>query len=127
MRFWIYHVQQREIGVCMGGREPSTIRHAIRRAEEWIDDEPKYREAWNELLAEIGETDPGPRNPVGKREYRTPTKPRADRDMKPCARNCLCCGHRFQSEGVHERVCRRCKASELWRASQGADPSVMPR
>ncbi len=34
-----------------------------------------------------------------------PTKPR----------RCLTCGSDFPSEGPHNRICRKCKSSKLWR------------
>lgn len=30
-------------------------------------------------------------------------------------RRCLTCGNDFPSEGPHNRVCRKCKSSKLWR------------
>ncbi len=30
-------------------------------------------------------------------------------------RRCLTCGDDFPSEGPHNRVCRRCKSSKIWR------------
>lgn len=30
-------------------------------------------------------------------------------------RRCLLCGGKFASEGPHNRVCRRCKSSQMWR------------
>lgn len=32
-------------------------------------------------------------------------------------RTCLCCKRAFWSEGFGERVCARCKASNIWRTS----------
>lgn len=32
----------------------------------------------------------------------------ADRKAKRGARRCLCCGHSFISEGIHNRLCRGC-------------------
>ncbi len=32
-------------------------------------------------------------------------------------RACLMCGHSFDSEGVHNRICRRCKASQTYRGA----------
>jgi len=33
-------------------------------------------------------------------------------DPKP--RRCLMCGDFFQSEGIHNRVCRKCHNTQLW-------------
>jgi hypothetical protein len=30
-------------------------------------------------------------------------------------RRCLACGNSFDSEGPHNRICRRCKSSKVWR------------
>jgi hypothetical protein len=30
-------------------------------------------------------------------------------------RRCLICGEHFPSEGPHNRVCRKCKNSQVWR------------
>ncbi len=33
------------------------------------------------------------------------------------ARSCLMCGRSFDSEGAHNRICRRCKASQTYRGA----------
>ncbi|MFQ5773611.1 MAG: hypothetical protein ACE5GS_03740 [Kiloniellaceae bacterium] len=30
-------------------------------------------------------------------------------------RRCLLCGGEFPSEGPHNRICRKCKSSQVWR------------
>lgn len=30
-------------------------------------------------------------------------------------RRCLTCGDDFPSEGPHNRICRKCKSSKIWR------------
>ena len=30
-------------------------------------------------------------------------------------RECLLCGEKFPSDGPHNRICKRCKASQVWR------------
>jgi hypothetical protein len=32
-----------------------------------------------------------------------------------CLRRCLLCGAMFGSAGPHNRICRRCKSSQVWR------------
>ncbi len=34
---------------------------------------------------------------------------RAERDACSVWRACLCCGEPFPSEGIHNRLCRRCR------------------
>lgn len=33
------------------------------------------------------------------------------------SRKCLMCEREFESEGVHNRICRRCKASQAYRGA----------
>jgi hypothetical protein len=37
--------------------------------------------------------------------------------QKPQARlrRCLLCGEKFPSDGPHNRICKRCKSSQVWR------------
>lgn len=30
-------------------------------------------------------------------------------------RRCLLCGETFNSAGAHNRICKRCKSSQVWR------------
>jgi len=39
---------------------------------------------------------------------------RAERDACTLWRSCLGCGLRFPSEGVHNRLCRRCRNAERY-------------
>lgn len=32
-----------------------------------------------------------------------------------CLRRCLLCGAMFGSAGPHNRICKRCKSSQVWR------------
>ncbi len=32
-----------------------------------------------------------------------------------CLRRCLLCGETFGSDGPHNRICKRCKSSQVWR------------
>lgn len=32
-------------------------------------------------------------------------------------RKCLMCNQPFDSEGAHNRICRRCKSSQAWRGA----------
>ena len=32
-------------------------------------------------------------------------------------RTCLMCGRSFESDGAHNRICRRCKASQTYRGA----------
>ena len=45
-----------------------------------------------------------------------PTTPRARGDIA-AERACLCCKKAFWSEGFGERICPRCKSSNVWRNS----------
>ncbi len=48
--------------------------------------------------------------------YRSETaaRKRAERDACTVWRSCLGCGLRFPSEGVHNRLCSRCRRSERY-------------
>ena len=35
--------------------------------------------------------------------------------INPRPRLCLMCGDVFQSEGIHNRICQKCRNSQLWR------------
>ena len=43
-------------------------------------------------------------------------EPRDDGARGPRQRTCLMCGRSFESEGAHNRICRRCKASQTYRS-----------
>jgi hypothetical protein len=45
--------------------------------------------------------------------------PRAARASRPAPRRCLACRKPFGSAGPHERICPRCKESEVWLAGLG--------
>ncbi len=47
---------------------------------------------------------------TGRKPARTPRTER-----KP--RSCLMCGRSFDSEGAHNRICRRCKAGQAYRGA----------
>ena len=33
-------------------------------------------------------------------------------------RKCLMCGNQFESEGVHNRICKKCKGTNAWRLGE---------
>ena len=35
--------------------------------------------------------------------------------IRPEERPCLMCRETFLSEGVHNRICRRCRSSQVWK------------
>ncbi len=43
---------------------------------------------------------------------KTKTEPRQDQTR---LRRCLLCGEKFPSGGPHNRICKRCKTSQVWR------------
>lgn len=54
----------------------------------------------------------------------TKTEPETEPEPEPeteshkdpaCLRRCLLCGERFGSAGPHNRICKRCKSSQVWR------------
>jgi len=47
-----------------------------------------------------------------KAEPKTETGNHEDR---ACLRRCLLCGETFGSAGPHNRICKRCKSSQVWR------------
>jgi hypothetical protein len=47
---------------------------------------------------------------AGRKPARTPQSER-----KP--RSCLMCSRNFDSDGAHNRICRRCKASQTYRGA----------
>ncbi len=49
-----------------------------------------------------------------------PRKPEPEVSHEVKQRRCLICGHGFMSAWPGERVCRRCRGSELWRTAGGA-------
>ena len=42
-------------------------------------------------------------------------KPEID---EPGPRKCLMCGDQFASEGVHNRICKKCKSTNAWRRGE---------
>ncbi|MCP5373975.1 MAG: hypothetical protein H6907_19760 [Hyphomicrobiales bacterium] len=40
-------------------------------------------------------------------------KPKARLNVK--TRRCLMCGDAFESDGAHNRICRKCKETKAWR------------
>ena len=42
---------------------------------------------------------------------------------RQCDRRCLMCRQAFPSEGPHNRVCPRCKASRSWHEGETAYPT----
>ncbi len=50
-------------------------------------------------------------------EYtKTKTEPKTEHDTDPaCLRRCLLCGETFASAGPYNRICKRCKSSQVWR------------
>ncbi len=44
----------------------------------------------------------------------TAARKRAERDACTVWRSCLDCGLRFPSEGIHNRLCRRCRNAERY-------------
>lgn len=55
--------------------------------------------------------------PVLEDSGNTSTRPKA----RAKARKCLMCGDRFESTGVHNRICKRCKSTQAWREGRDAD------
>ncbi len=46
----------------------------------------------------------------------TKTVPKIEGHKDPAAqRRCLLCGEKFGSAGSHNRICKRCKSSQVWR------------
>lgn len=51
-----------------------------------------------------------------KTEPETEPEPETESHKDPaCLRRCLLCGERFGSAGPHNRICKRCKSSQVWR------------
>jgi len=48
---------------------------------------------------------------------RTESKPASPKKAQKC--RYLCCRHEFDSEGPHNRLCRRCKSSDAYRGAGG--------
>ena len=44
-------------------------------------------------------------------EYRKPQSAA----VRPGERRCLMCQDAFRSEGIHNRICRRCRGSQPWK------------
>jgi hypothetical protein len=57
-------------------------------------------------------TAPGP---AWRSEESDEERVRAPRGPGP--RKCLMCGREFESEGSHNRICRRCKSSQTYRGA----------
>ena len=49
-------------------------------------------------------------------------KPEPDRPREPKLRKCLNCGKEFTSEHRGERICRKCKASGVWKTGHTDSP-----
>ncbi len=46
----------------------------------------------------------------------TETEPKIESHEDPTGlRRCLLCGETFGSAGPHNRICKRCKSSQVWR------------
>ncbi len=46
----------------------------------------------------------------------TKTEPKIEGHKDPAAqRRCLLCGEKFGSAGPHNRICKRCKSTQVWR------------
>ena len=61
-----------------------------------------------------------------KKSYRRgPDKQIASRvaTKKKTQRDCMCCNRKFLSEGIHNRICNGCKATEYYQT--GNDYSIM--
>jgi hypothetical protein len=54
-------------------------------------------------------SEPTPFRPVAERQ-RSTLQAEADRKAKRGPRACLRCGHGFESEGIHNRMCTPCRA-----------------
>ncbi len=54
------------------------------------------------------------RKRAGRYRSETAARKRAERDACTVWRSCLGCGLRFPSEGVHNRLCRRCRNAERY-------------
>ena len=47
---------------------------------------------------------------------KTKTEPKTESGKDPARlRRCLLCGETFASAGPHNRICKRCKSSQVWR------------
>jgi len=47
---------------------------------------------------------------------KTKTELKTDNGKDPARlRRCLLCGETFSSIGPHNRICKRCKSSQVWR------------
>ncbi len=47
---------------------------------------------------------------------KTKSEPKTDSGKDPARlRRCLLCGETFASAGPHNRICKRCKSSQVWR------------
>ncbi len=47
---------------------------------------------------------------------KTKIEPETDTGRDPARlRRCLLCGETFASAGPHNRICKRCKSSQVWR------------
>ncbi len=53
------------------------------------------------------------RKRAGARRSESAARKRAERDACAVWRACLGCGLRFPSEGIHNRLCSRCRRSTL--------------
>jgi hypothetical protein len=47
---------------------------------------------------------------------KTKTEAKTESHKDPARlRRCLLCGEKFGSTGPHNRICKRCKSSQVWR------------
>lgn len=46
-----------------------------------------------------------------RRKYQKPI----DQPRKSVRRRCLMCHQTFQSDGAHNRICKKCKSTQAWR------------
>ena len=101
-----------------GGRDP-TLR-------PWSDEETAaLKELWSQhdnefIAARLGRSEQA----ITARANRIGLPPRTP-DSTTTLRWCLGrCGQQFLSEGPHNRICRRCKASDEW--ADGAELAGLP-
>lgn len=41
-------------------------------------------------------------------------------------RKCMCCGKTFDSEGIHNRICSKCKTTSAWQSGNEDVASLAP-
>ncbi|MBL6957878.1 MAG: hypothetical protein ISR52_02785 [Rhodospirillales bacterium] len=52
------------------------------------------------------------------------SKPKMQAAANSGSRKCLMCGETFDSEGSHNRVCKRCKGTQAWREGRSSTESA---